>query len=58
MDRQEVIINFRGENFGGMLKPIIGRYGHINFVEETFAGGSKTANVFSLKGFALYGTCM
>ena len=44
-----------GENFHGILKPIVdGMVHHPNFMEKTFAGGSKTTefvNVFSLESF-------
>ena len=48
---------FCGENFRGMLKPIMVGMARPNFVEKTFMSGSGTAKfveVFSLKNFSLY----
>ena len=53
-----MIISFHGENFRGMLKPIIGGYSTPKFRGETFAGAfitTKFVKVFSLESFPLYG---
>ena len=46
------------ENFCGMLKPIIGWYGHTHISWRNFHGWlqiTKFVNVFSLESFVLYG---